>query len=325
MSDPTIIPAQQSRMRHALYGPHGLRAGWRLLVFIALFAVLSAASSPLDALVRQRTGLLLSPAGVIARESIFFADILIATLIMGAFERRTLGAYGLPGSRMFRKDFWAGAMWGFGMLSIIIALMAAVHSYSPGGLALSGVAILKFGSLWAMAFLIVGFAEEFTFRGYFQFTLTNGIGFWPAAAVTCVLFALVHRSNQGESWFGLANIVLIAVFLCLALRRTGSLWFAVGWHMAFDWGESFFYSVPDSGMTIVGHLLNPSLKGSKWLSGGTVGPEATVFDLLVTLGGILLLARLYPEAKYPAISAIDSRQASPANLHPAMPADDSQP
>lgn len=91
----------------------------------------------------------------------------------------------------------------------------------------------------------------------------------------------------------------IALFLCLAFRRTGALWFAIGWHMAFDWGESFFYSTTNSGLQAVGHMLNASLTGSKWLSGGTVGPEASVFDVIVTIAGILLLMKIYPEAKYP--------------------------
>jgi hypothetical protein len=71
--------------------------------------------------------------------------------------------------------------------------------------------------------------------------------------------------------------------------------------MAFDWGESFFYSTPNSGLRATGHMLNASLMGSKWFSGGSVGPEASVFDLVVTIAGILLLARIYPEAKYPVL------------------------
>ncbi len=192
-----------------------------------------------------------------------------------------------------------GALWGFAMLSLIVALMAGTHSYSVAGLALSPLNGLKFALLWALAFLLVGLFEEFALRGYLQFTLTTGMGFWPAAAVTCILFAAGHRGNPGETWVGLVEIVLIALFLCVALRRTGNLWFAIGWHMAFDWGESFFYSTPNSGIHATGHMLNATLMGSKWLSGGSVGPEASVFDLIVTAAGILLLAKLYPDAKYP--------------------------
>ena len=89
------------------------------------------------------------------------------------------------------------------------------------------------------------------------------------------------------------------LFLCLTLRRTGTLWFAIGWHFAFDWAQTFLFSTPNSGLTAPGHLLNASLTGSKWLTGGTAGPEASVFDLIVTTAGILLLMKVYPDAKYP--------------------------
>ncbi len=112
--------------------------------------------------------------------------------------------------------------------------------------------------LWAIGFLLVGLFEESAFRGYMLYTLTSGMGFWPAAAITCLLFAGGHISNPGENWVGVLEIVLIAVFLCLALRRTGNLWFAIGWHMAFDWGESFFYSTPNSGIQATGHMLRAS-------------------------------------------------------------------
>jgi hypothetical protein len=80
--------------------------------------------------------------------------------------------------------------------------------------------------------------------------------------------------------------------------------------MAFDWGESFFYSTPNSGIHATGHLFNASLMGSKWLSGGSVGPEASVFDLVLTIAGILLLAKIYPDAKYPAVIPAAAEQPS---------------
>ena len=76
--------------------------------------------------------------------------------------------------------------------------------------------------------------------------------------------------------------------------------------MSFDWGESFFYSTPNSGIPAIGHMLKASLMGSKWLSGGSVGPEASVFDLVVTIAGILLLLKVYPKAKYPAMANVQN-------------------
>ena len=318
LETPPVAPVPPTRVHFILNGPHGVRPGWRLLVFLALLAVLFGLAAPVQRMVEPHLEEGFTAFTTILGEAFAFALVLIATAVMGKFEHRSLGDYGLPVRQMFRRDFWAGALWGFVMLTVVVGLMAAVHAYSMGGLALSGGAILKYGFLWAVGFLMVGFFEEFAFRGYMQFTLTMGLGFWPAALVTCILFALAHRGNPGENWVGLVEIVLIALFLCTALRRTGSLWFAIGWHMAFDWGESFFYSTPDSGVHAVGHLFNASLMGSKWLSGGTVGPEASVFDLVVTVAGILLLIKMYPEAKYPPMASLAAGPA-PADLPPVVP------
>lgn len=294
------VPPASSNSRFR--GPNGLRAGWRLLIFLVIVAAMFlAAAFLLQPRLLKLLGTDFSAPGVFVGELIFFSIIALAAFIMSRIEHRRFAAYGLPARGFLGKNFWTGALWGFAMLSFIVAMMAATHSYSVGGFALSTSNVVKYALLWALAFLMVGLFEEFCFRGYMQYTLTSGMGFWPAALITCVAFAGGHINNPGENWVGVLEIVLIALFLCLALRRTGALWFAIGWHMAFDWGESFFYSTPNSGIQATGHMLKVSLTGSKWLSGGSVGPEASVFDLIVTIAGILLLAKLYPQAKYPEI------------------------
>jgi len=296
------VAPQQNRGNPIFVGPQGVRAGWRVLIFIAvLFAIGVSLHFSLGRVLPKLLPHGFTVITVVVGECLQFGLVLLATVIMGRFEQRTLSDYGLPFRLMLGKQFWTGALWGFVMLSFIVAMMAASRAYSLGALALSPLDVVKYGLGWALAFLLVGFFEEFAMRGYMQFTLTTGLGFWPAAAITSVLFASGHITNPGENWIGVVEIVLIAIFLCTALRRTGNLWFAIGWHMAFDWGESFFYSTPNSGIHAAGHLVNARLMGSKWLSGGTVGPEASVFDLIVTLAGILLLAKLYPQAKYPAL------------------------
>ena len=97
---------------------------------------------------------------------------------------------------------------------------------------------------------------------------------------------------------GLLAAAVIGFFFCLTLRRTGSLWFAVGFHAAWDWGETFFYSVPDSGTLFPGHLLHSSFHGARWLTGGKVGPEGSVlcFVVIALVWGVF--AKAYPEVRY---------------------------
>lgn len=293
-------PSSSTSARSAFLGPDGLRAGWRLLIFLTIVFVLFALFNVVARPLARAMGTEFSATNVIMEELFLFAIVAIASAVMGRLEGRSFGDYGLPARGFLGGNFWIGAVWGFAMLSVIVAMMLATHSYRIDGLAISPANVVRYGLLWALAFLMVGLFEEFSFRGYLLFTLTSGLGFWPAAVISCLLFAGGHLGNPGESLVGVAEIVLIAIFLCLALRRTGNLWFAIGWHMSFDWGESFFYSTPNSGIQATGHMLKASLMGSKWLSGGSVGPEASVFDLIVTIAGILLLAKLYPDANYPA-------------------------
>src|SRR3974377_2389718 len=92
----------------------------------------------------------------------------------------------------------------------------------------------------------------------------------------------------------------IGLFFCLTLRRTGTLWFAVGFHAAWDWGETFFYSVPDSGISYPRQqLLASSLHGSPWLTGGSVGPEGSVLCLVLMAIAWIAFDRIYPKAVPP--------------------------
>jgi membrane protease YdiL (CAAX protease family) len=175
-----------------------------------------------------------------------------------------------------------------------MALIAVFGGYSFGTLGLHGSDILRWAIVWAIFFVFVGLFEEFLFRGYTQFTLADGIGFWPAAILLSGSFGYVHLKNPGEGPIGAAAVVMIGLVFALTLRRTGNLWLAVGWHASFDFGETFLYSVPNSGMVFDGHLSNASLHGAKWLTGGTVGPEGSVFSFLTMALLALVVHRLYP-------------------------------
>ena len=231
-------------------------------------------------------------------------DLVIAAMvpafIMARIEKRPFGNYGLPARVAFGKLFWAGTAWGILSLTVLMFAMRSAGVFYFGGLALHGVRILKFAVFWGLFFLLVGFFEEFLLRGYSQFTLTRGIGFWPAAIALSAIFGAIHLGNEGEAWIGALAAGCIGFFFCLTLRRTGNLWFAVGFHFSWDWGETYLYSVPNSGTVTPGHLLSSSFHGSPWLSGGSVGPEGSVLVFVIIAALWIAFDRLYPEAKYQA-------------------------
>jgi CAAX protease family protein len=280
---PTLV----SRVKWVFWGPNGMRALWRLVLFLALvFAIRIPVNRLMDVSGRITE---FTAKTVLVQDGAAFLVVLIASAIMGAFEKRSLATYGLPARRAFGSRFFEGLVWGFVAESATMLTLYFTGTATFHGLAQHGTSALYFGAMWAAAFLFVGFFEEFLFRGYPQFTLATGIGFWPAALLLSGLFWFAHMSNPGETWVGGLGAALAAIAFCVSLRLTGNLWFAIGMHAAWDWTETYFFGVADSGMQANGHLLNTTLSGSKWMTGGTVGPEGSVIELLVVSAVIVLL------------------------------------
>ncbi len=277
---------------------HGPRAGWRLLIYLVLAVGINVGLNLLVRFLFHAKQGALDGWALLWAELIGFAVAFGAALVMSRIERRPIGAYGLPARGMFAGKFWLGFLFGLAAVSLLIGLIGAFGGYRFGTLALQGSEIFKSGLLFLVGFTFVGLFEEFLFRGYTQFTLGDGIGFWPAAVVLSLLFGGAHLQNPGEGWVGAASVVAIALFFCFSLKRTGNLWFAVGLHASFDWGETFLYSVPDSGAVMKGHLSNAVLRaGPTWLTGGTVGPEGSVFCFLTVALLFLVVMWLFPAKK----------------------------
>ncbi len=294
---PSLPPSSSPTVRewtHRFFiGPEGLRPGWRIFLYLGMAVVVFLVLSSFEHLIAEegpgrlwRTMFL---------EAVLVVSCLLPAYVMAAFEKCPFASYGLP-KRGLSARFAVGAVWGILALSLLMLLLWLAGVFSYGSLSLAGWRIVKFALFWGVFFFLVGIFEEFAFRGYTQFTLARWIGFWPAASVLSLLFGALHlMGNVGESALGSLCAALIGLFFCFTLRRTGSLWFAVGMHASWDWGQSYLYSVPDSGGTTVGHLLNSSFHGSRWLTGGTVGPEGSVLVFVVIAASWVVFDRVYPE------------------------------
>jgi uncharacterized protein len=293
---------QHSGIENIFMGPNGMRAGWRLLLFVCIFLTCTKVEGvvihhihPVSAWFQAQDHTVMTAPTQIFLEGIALFALLVAAGVMALIEKRTYANYYLPMNEFLGKRFWQGVPYGFAMLSLALGMIAALHGFSLGSMALSGVDALKFGGLYGIAFLMVGLFEEFSFRGYMQATLGSGIGFWPAAIILSIFFGAIHLSNGGEAWFGAAMAGSFGVLAAFALQRTGNLWFPIGMHAAWDWSETFFYSVPDSGFLAKGHLLNSTFHGPTWLTGGTVGPEGSVFAFLVLIIGGVGIHFIFPK------------------------------
>jgi hypothetical protein len=303
------LPIQQppSTQNRIFFGADGLRAGWSLLMFVAMLVVLIfvvglvarklVPPNPTSSATHE-----LSLRSTFLNEAIPFLVIFLVTWVMSKIERRPNSVYGLGGQRPFAR-FFAGLGWGVVCLSLLILTLFKTGHLVIDSRLLFGGSVFSFGTLWLIGFLLVGLFEEYLTRGYLQYTLTRGLagvyqwafktrhsaalGFWTAALVFSVLFGLGHGSNPGESPIGLLSAGLVGFVFCLSLWRTGSLWWAIGFHASWDWAQSYLYGVADSGLMVQHHLLATHPMGAPILSGGTTGPEGSIFIL-----GVLLIIAL---------------------------------
>jgi membrane protease YdiL (CAAX protease family) len=115
--------------------------------------------------------------------------------------------------------------------------------------------------------------------------------FWQASWATSTAFGYFHTGNNDENAIGIFAAAFIGFVFCVSVRVTGSAWWAIGCHAAWDWAETYFYGTPDSGFVAQGHFLTTAPVGNTLWSGGTDGPEGSllVAPVILLLLGILLV------------------------------------
>jgi len=310
-------------IRRLFFGDDGLRAGWSFALFLILAIALGRLFTfvvfhfhlmprpPKDVATRP----LSSKFTILSDGSQFFVAALAAWL-MSLIERRPWSRYGITALRAV-PDFFTGLFWGFFCLSTLIGLLLVTHTIAFDGLALHGSAATVSGAKWLLGFLFVGLAEEFITRGYIQYTVSRGvagitramdptnrfshiIGFWVTAFLfSDCLFMAAHLGNKGETPWGILQVGLAGSVFAFSLWRTGSLWWAIGFHCSWDWAQSYFYGTNDSGLASVGHLLNSHPTGNAMLSGGNTGPEGSILCTPIFLLIAVIIHFTLPRRNYP--------------------------
>ena len=304
------------------FGPDGLHPLWCLLLYVLILSfpiailTLLAHIGPDAAATPSQTQTGIAPFASAVMEWIHFAIVFFATWVMSRIEDRRVFDYGF--TRSNRSIHWliTGAFWGVLWLSVLIGILTFTHHLVIDGVLLTPLQGIRYGLEWAVMFIGVGFFEEFLFRGYLQFTLARclasavtwiapsnryarPIGFWAAATIISFGFGFGHRSNPGESPIGLLCAGLAGFMFTFSLWRTGSLWWAIGLHAAWDWSQSFLYGVADSGGISKGHLLASHPVGSPLMSGGVTGPEGSIFVLPVMACIALVIVFTLPKRPTP--------------------------
>lgn len=217
----------------------------------------------------------------------------------------------------------AGALTGSGggfLLGVVIVVPVLVLAVAAGGLRYGsdrGTALqyLATGAWTAIVLLGPAAAEELLFRGYPMRVLMERWG--PAAALllTTIAFSVLHGSNPNVGPLALVNIALAGLLLGMILLVTGSLWWAIGLHLGWNFATAFLADLPVSGLVIVdAPLVEVTAPGNPLVTGGDFGLE----------GGLAATAGLAAAVGFLAVRARRGSQGGAAGFVHGLPAGDGE-
>lgn len=247
------------------------------LAFIGAIAATAAAKGLLGA-----TLIALARGGVemgIARGLLLLVGVVVlpTALLLRGFKD-SFGASGWSPANAARHTGW-GVATGFGVVAAIagVLLLSGAATFAPAAPALPET--LFRAGLSAILWLLLAAGEEGLYRGYAFTQLSRALSSWPAAVLSSALFMFGHAANAGETGVGVIATGLFGLALAYSRLRTGALWFALGFHAAWNFTQSFVFGLPNSGGASPDRLLSSQVAGPPWLTGGTTGPEGSLLAI----------------------------------------------
>ena len=249
-----------------------LRLGWRLLFFLVTVT-----------LVWLIVGMLL-PAGIQFASVALLSGALVGGWATLALDGRSPGALGFYASPVAGREAALGLGLGVAVAMVVVFAIAVFGGLrwvaQPG----TGGAWLV-GSASAMLFLALpAAAEEALLRGYPLQALAEAWGPSAALLIMSITFGAVHFGNPEVTGLGLVNIAAAGLLLGVVYLRTGSLWWATGVHLGWNWGHGYLADVPVSGLELLdAPFYDGVAQGPNWLGGRAFGPEGSALATVVVL------------------------------------------
>jgi hypothetical protein len=228
-----------------------------------------------------------------AKFGLFTAFVLLPTLALMLMFREPLERFGWSAAAMGRGI-------GLGALTGIVAFLATIAGialFSRITVSLNPASTSTILSQFALSLLVWtagALIEEATFRGYPLIQLSRAWSFWPAALLSSLVFALIHVDRAANPLLSALSVGLVGLILCYSVRIFGSIWFAVAFHMSWNFLQSFVFGVKNSGKPPPAFLSSWSFEGPAWITGGQVGPEGSIVAVLVLAATFLAVVFVLP-------------------------------
>ena len=281
-----------------------LRAGWRILVYSALWFFLGYAAIYLRDTVSAgwlpevyRTPLL---------AAIF--TLLVVVLLTGLvgsrlLDRRPLADYGFHLNKGWWLDLGFGMALGTLLMLGIFGVEQALGWTEITGTFVTGDSGQRFGPLILVLFTTIllygGILEEITYRGYMLQNLAEGLNLKRigpqlatliAVLISSVVFGLAHASNASATALSTINTMLIAALVLAAgYVLTGQLALPIGFHVAWNFAQVGVLGYSPSANPVDASLFAISEHGPALWTGGAYGHEGGLLATGAYILGFLMI------------------------------------
>jgi membrane protease YdiL (CAAX protease family) len=184
-----------------------------------------------------------------------------------------------------------GAVLGLLMMAVLMGVLVATDLYD---ITLAGAAPAWTGLSLALQAAVT---EELWMRALLLRLLWRALGPRPAFAIAALVFAALHLANPGATVLAGATVAMAGLMFCALYTLTGRLWVPIGLHLAWNFAQGYLFGANVSGNDLGGSIAISSASpgATAWLTGGTFGPEASVFALLlistITMAALSLARR----------------------------------
>jgi hypothetical protein len=105
----SIMDSKTIGLPAVIIGPKGLRAGWRLLIFLLMLIAMGAVARAIIIRFLIPAGFApekFTPSSVAVPDAFFVFIVAVAAWVMSKIERRKIGQYGLPLKQGLMKHLW---------------------------------------------------------------------------------------------------------------------------------------------------------------------------------------------------------------------------
>lgn len=143
-------------------------------------------------------------------------------------------------------------------------------------------------SVSIVAWLIISFNEELSFRGYILQRLAQAWGLPAAVVVSSLIFAMVHMLNPNVQPLAMVSLFIAGLLLACAYLVSRSLWLPIGLHIGWNLAEMHLLGFAGSGAPEPA-IIRSVVNGPEVMTGGAFGPEGGLVGLAATVLGVIIL------------------------------------